>query len=226
MDLTDPNSRNLLVETLQALQAYGRREEDIVWAGSPSSRVSWEEFRELIRNVNYEIADHRQYVLAPFLVVAGTGWWLEREGLGLDERWTCRISPARPESVGMGQDDLFSLWYRSGGYARDRVGLGAARNLPKKGSLPCPEPSGSAGGAALSKELPKGPGRTAPKPSSRAAAKASPRKAGGGTAGGTAAGAAKDPASPAAKGTGKPAGRASAKQAVKPSARKTGSGAR
>ncbi|MDR1036242.1 MAG: hypothetical protein LBT40_06650 [Deltaproteobacteria bacterium] len=222
MDLTDPNRRNLLVETLQALLTSGRCEEDILWAGSLSTRVSWPEFRDLIRDVNYVVADHGQHAVAPFLVVCGDGWWLEREGVGLEERWSCRTVPLSPAESGMARVDLFSLWYRTGGYARDRAIREAPRLLPVRGRLLSVEGQGEATAGGPRKLPAKAPARAAKKAAAKAAAgdasQASAGEAAKAVAGDAAKAGPEDVAKPVARGPGRSPGKASEKTAPKASA--------
>ena len=67
---------NLLKETLEVLEKYGKSPKDVRWVGSRDGRyaITWEEF-EKIADIEYDNSFGAQEV-AMDLVVVGDDWWL------------------------------------------------------------------------------------------------------------------------------------------------------
>ncbi|MDR1035453.1 MAG: hypothetical protein LBT40_02420 [Deltaproteobacteria bacterium] len=136
-------TRNLLQETLEALERGGRGPEEVLWAGTDLKSAGWAEFAEIARGIDYLAFGGRGFFVDPNAVVAGDGWWLERRGVGRSERWVYREAVRRPEAGGLAAVDLESGWVRCGGYGAEcarledpdvRVGGGGSGNGGGSGS--------------------------------------------------------------------------------------------
>ncbi len=84
---------NLLTETTNILQQYGRAITDVRWIGSIDGRygLTWDEFA-LLANVEYHSGFGAAEV-AQDLVVVGDNWWLERHEYDGSEWWEYKSMP-------------------------------------------------------------------------------------------------------------------------------------
>lgn len=85
---------NLLKETLNALKAYNKTEEDVRWVGSDEYLTSWSKFKE-IADTDYH-AGFGSAKVAEDLIIAGDNWWLERSEYDGSEGWEFRTMPIKP----------------------------------------------------------------------------------------------------------------------------------
>lgn len=85
---------NLLTETLEALKGNGKGPQDVLWVGSHDGKhaVTWDEFAQNAKEIDYDSGYGGQRVPAD-LVVVGTDWWLERSEYDGSEWWTYKKSP-------------------------------------------------------------------------------------------------------------------------------------
>jgi hypothetical protein len=87
---------NLLDETLEVLKKYGKNEKEVEWVGSEEwGWFTWEEFKEVARDVWYDNGYGTEEI-ATDLVVVGSDWWLERHGYDGKEWWVFKTKPRRP----------------------------------------------------------------------------------------------------------------------------------
>jgi len=78
---------NLLSETLEVLQKYGKSEEEVEWVGSAKwGWFTWEEFKEVAKDVWYDNSYGVEEIVID-LVVVGSDWWLERNSYDGEEWW-------------------------------------------------------------------------------------------------------------------------------------------
>jgi hypothetical protein len=90
------NLVNLLNETLEVLWKYGKSEEEVEWVGSEEwGWFTWEEFKEVAKDVWYDNG-YGVEEIATDLVVVGSDWWLERHGYDGAEGWVFKTKPRRP----------------------------------------------------------------------------------------------------------------------------------
>jgi len=87
---------NLLAETIAVLRDNGKRESDVLWVGSKDGEyaISWEEFVEIAKDVNYNNGFGSQEI-AEDLVVVGKNWWLERAEYDGSEWWEYKEKPKK-----------------------------------------------------------------------------------------------------------------------------------
>lgn len=86
---------NLLTETLDALGAYDKSIDDVVWIGCPSFQISKDDFITLA-NKMYD-SGYGWPEVAHDLIVAGYGWWLERAEYDGSEWWEYKTQPTIPQ---------------------------------------------------------------------------------------------------------------------------------
>lgn len=86
---------NLLNETVEILNAYGRNEEDILWVGGDDFYITWENFKEVADVEYYHDVCGGQEV-ATDLVIVGKDFWLERRDFEVYESWEFREFPTKP----------------------------------------------------------------------------------------------------------------------------------
>lgn len=91
---------NLLDETLQELRCNGLSFADIEWVGSASGEyaLTWEEFADLIEDVEYDCGYGGQEIVAD-LVVVGPDWWMERDEYDGSEWWAVKRKPQRQHTA-------------------------------------------------------------------------------------------------------------------------------
>jgi len=90
--------KNLLQETIDALNKYGQSPKDVKWVGTPAwGWFTWEDF-ERIADIEYD--DEKCFpAVAIDLMVVGEDWWLERiYNYTLQvEWWVYKTYPKKPQ---------------------------------------------------------------------------------------------------------------------------------
>lgn len=87
--------KNLLEETIDFLERYGKVPEDVLWVGNYIIYFDWENFREAS---NFEYDDgYGTQEIDPSLKVVGKDWWLERDEYDGAEGWEFKTFPEIPE---------------------------------------------------------------------------------------------------------------------------------
>ena len=94
MSYEDRKKTNLKAETLKALNANGKCEDDIVWIGTREAKISSDRFWELA-DVVYD-AGYGAPKVAEDLIIVGDGWWLERQEYDGSEWWEYKEPPKEP----------------------------------------------------------------------------------------------------------------------------------
>ena len=85
---------NLAQETIDFLAHLGKSASDVVWVGNKngSSAISWDEFIEMAKRIDYDNGFGSQEI-ADDLVVVGNNWWLERHEYDGSESWEYQSRP-------------------------------------------------------------------------------------------------------------------------------------
>lgn len=85
---------NLVKETIGYLAELGYGESDVLWVGSRDGKfaMSWADFEDKFKNLEYDAGFGRQEIAAD-LVVVGENWWLEREEYDGAECWAYKKYP-------------------------------------------------------------------------------------------------------------------------------------
>ncbi len=87
---------NLLAETLKVLEANGKKQSEILWCGSKEyGWFSWERFKALAKDLEYDAGYGGQEIANDLIVVAAT-WWLERHEYDGSEWWALKEMPKKP----------------------------------------------------------------------------------------------------------------------------------
>lgn len=89
-------NKNLLKETLNVLERNGKTPADVEWVGSADGMlaISWKEFAEIAKDVEYDNG-YGGAEVASDLVVVGKDWWLERGEYDGSEWWEFKKIPVR-----------------------------------------------------------------------------------------------------------------------------------
>lgn len=84
----------IVEETIEDLKDLGYNESDVLWVGSYDGKfaMSWEEFSDKFKNLEYDSGYGAQEI-ADDLVVVGENWWLERNEYDGAERWEHKKCP-------------------------------------------------------------------------------------------------------------------------------------
>lgn len=87
-------SSRIVKETIEDLEELGHKVSDVLWVGSYDGEfaMSWKEFSDKFKNLEYDDGFGRQEIAAD-LVVVGEDWWLEREEYDGAEQWTQKRYP-------------------------------------------------------------------------------------------------------------------------------------
>ncbi|MBH9580070.1 hypothetical protein [Staphylococcus felis] len=85
---------NLLKETIDILNRYGKTLDDIVWIGGKDFTIPLAQFVELA-DKKYDSGYGGEEV-AIDLKVVGNNWWLERAEYDGSEWWEFKTPPSRP----------------------------------------------------------------------------------------------------------------------------------
>lgn len=86
----------LLSETLQALDDYGKSNKDVKWVGSADGKyiISWNAFEKIAVRLEYNNGFGGQEI-ASDLVIVGKNWWLERSEYDGSEAWEFKAKPSK-----------------------------------------------------------------------------------------------------------------------------------
>ena len=76
---------NLLKETIEVLRDNGRSEKDVLWVGTKTHKITWENFKE-IADVEYSSGFGAPEV-AQDLIISGNGFWMDRGEYDGSEWW-------------------------------------------------------------------------------------------------------------------------------------------
>ena len=87
---------NLLKETLEKLKLNGKTELDVKWVGNENYYFSWEEFKEIGMNTEYD-SGYGSAEIAMDLLVVGEDFWLERYKYDGSEGWEFKTLPKKPK---------------------------------------------------------------------------------------------------------------------------------
>jgi len=104
---------NLLEETLEAIRKSGHTVDDVSWVGSADGKyaISWEEFEEIAREVDYDSGFGAQEVACDLVVVFSDDTWLEREEYDGSEWWRYCRSPRRRPDARPFTEVACGMWY-------------------------------------------------------------------------------------------------------------------
>lgn len=88
---------NLLEETLSDLRFLGHTESEILWVGNRIGTwvISWEEFKTIAKDVNYNCKTGGQQIAMDLVIVGEGDWWLERYESEGSEWWSYKYPPKR-----------------------------------------------------------------------------------------------------------------------------------
>lgn len=97
---------NLLQETLNILANHDIAESEVLWVGTPSAKITWDNFKA-IANFEYDNGYGGEEINTNLFVV-GYDWWLERHEYDGSEWWEFKQLPVEPE---FGKVNLkYSYW--------------------------------------------------------------------------------------------------------------------
>src|ERR1700687_1689807 len=85
---------NLLIETLEMLEEYDLNESDIKWVGNLKEKMSWENFKDRIKDINYNRIE-----LEDDLIIVGDSWWIERFEYDGFYSWELKKHPIEPTTI-------------------------------------------------------------------------------------------------------------------------------
>lgn len=90
---------NLLKETKDTLDTYKVKPSDVKWVGyrDGSVAISWDEFEEIARHINYDDG-FGSVEINERLVVVGDDWWLERVEYDGSEWWEFKTLPKKSDN--------------------------------------------------------------------------------------------------------------------------------
>jgi hypothetical protein len=88
---------NLLKETLYLIKHSGKTENDILWVGTSTEYMTWENFKK-IADTDYDESWGSPKV-AQDLMIVGDGWWVERGEYDGSEWWEFKQIPVKPEKL-------------------------------------------------------------------------------------------------------------------------------
>lgn len=86
---------NLLEETLRVLEQNGKSEKDIVWLGCDDFQITWDNFKEIAKNADYD-KGYGSAKVAQDLKIAGNGFEMVRAEYDGSEWWDFRCSTDMP----------------------------------------------------------------------------------------------------------------------------------
>ena len=90
--------QNLLRETEECLEMYGKTSADVRWVGSSDISMTWEDF-VTCANIEYDDG-YGSAEVAEDLKIVGDGWWLERYEDDGFEWWQFKQLPVKPAREG------------------------------------------------------------------------------------------------------------------------------
>ena len=83
---------NLLEETINILDRYGRGPDDVLFVSDDENSTSWENFAKIADRYNYDEGFGSREVNQKLMVV-GNNWWLERHAYDGSEWWEFKTLP-------------------------------------------------------------------------------------------------------------------------------------
>ena len=86
---------NLLEETLRVLEQNGKSEKDIVWLGCDDFQITWDNFKEIAKDADYD-KGYGSAKVAQDLKIVGNGFEMVREEYDGSEWWDFRCSTDMP----------------------------------------------------------------------------------------------------------------------------------
>lgn len=101
---------NLLVETLSCLENNNKREEDIKFVMLLDKWATWENFKEIAKDINYDEGYGRAEISEELFIV-GRDFWLERHEYDGSEWWELKSMPKRPKTKAeFTKKDVYDKW--------------------------------------------------------------------------------------------------------------------
>lgn len=91
-------STNLLDETLEFLEKYGKTLDDVLFIQGDDFEITRKNFETVARDTNYDSGFGAQHV-ATDLVLVGDGWWIERCEYDGSEWWEFKTIPTEKAKV-------------------------------------------------------------------------------------------------------------------------------
>ena len=95
MSLND--TTNFLQETLTKLKDHEKQPSDVVWVGSRTRKITWDNF-VTIADIKYDEGFGTAEIPKDMLVV-GKDWWLERHEYDGSEWWEFKVLPTEPAEL-------------------------------------------------------------------------------------------------------------------------------
>lgn len=89
---------NLLEETLRVLEQNGKSEKDIVWLGCNDFQITWDNFKEIAKDANYDDG-YGSAEVAQDLKIVGNGFEMVRQEYDGSEWWDFRGNAAMPAKI-------------------------------------------------------------------------------------------------------------------------------
>lgn len=83
---------NLLEETLRDLMEHGKTEADILYVRGSTFKVTWENFKQIAKETEYDDGYGAQKV-ATDLMIVGKDFWMERYEYDGSENWVYKEYP-------------------------------------------------------------------------------------------------------------------------------------
>lgn len=101
---------NLLVETLSCLENNNKREEDIKFVMLLDKWATWENFKEIAKDINYD-EEYGRAEISEELFIVGRDFWLERHEYDGSEWWEFKSMPKRPKTKAeFTKKDVYDKW--------------------------------------------------------------------------------------------------------------------
>jgi len=86
---------NLLKDTLEILRSAKRKEGDVLWVGNNKFWFTWNEFKKLAKNADFDGGYGAQEV-AVDLIIVGKDFWMTRGEYDGSEWWEYHKYPTKP----------------------------------------------------------------------------------------------------------------------------------
>ena len=101
--------RNLLLETLDALQRAGYTGDDVQYVTDGEHEIKWSDFEMIAKGIDYDAGYGSTNVNTDLCVVGdeAEAWWLEREEYDGSEWWVFKKFPTQKHD---GYDDPKLFW--------------------------------------------------------------------------------------------------------------------
>jgi serine protease inhibitor len=97
---------NLLEETLDYLKDYGIKEDQIRLVQSHETNCSWEEFKELAKDVNYSPTEEFPVIEPDLCLILKNGGWIRRIYFNGKEGWIKEFFPLETHQRDFNINDL------------------------------------------------------------------------------------------------------------------------